>query len=293
MVKKAVCYFLASGPLLLIGIIAINSRLYYSTWEFTEYGPDTNARIAAYAQPVRAVRSSLSPLSPVTEENVRAVADLWLQGYDQGKLRDIPPATTINNCATTVYQQILDSRMTVLEGLIRSADEKRAANKPHDAAMLYADALKVANIAKYSELTSVADSSVVQMESLKKLMIVEPQLDEADRKEVLGCLLTLDADSSRNLSKVVDRIAFAYQGDLRRQHKAPTGLVAAMDSGTLASAEDELQSKISAWERLSRNDEELTPLYGRSRLAYIQLARYQRKVQEAIELFSKGRTKLS
>jgi tryptophan 2,3-dioxygenase len=275
LVKRIVYYILAAGPFLLMGFIAINSRMNVNHWEFIEYGPETVRRIEAYAGPVAQTRHSIHKGRPKSPEDLRAALDAWLVPARRGELLDIPPPTALNEGTTSVYDQILQAKQSLLDVAMRQGTMLSTAGKFREAAMLYADVLEIANIAKYSEFASVSESSTYQVASLKRISDLSGKLSREDQAAILARVNKLDGQPGRTLEHVVDRLSAVYAEDLRRQGRSARPVDAIRSRESLASNGDPMATTMENWQTLSRREDSLMTMYGRSKVAYAQHVRYQ------------------
>jgi hypothetical protein len=282
MVKRAVYYLLATGPFLLLGMIAINSRLSVNDWQFVEYGSATSSRIRAYAGPVGQVRERIA-YKDHTDEDLHSVMALWLEAHASGALEDVPPATTIDYGMTSVYEQILDAKQTLVSAAIRRGDERRSDGEYGKAAEFYLSAAELANVGKYSEFLAVSDGAISQSACIERLVAISSELDELQRLEVIVRIDMLDDDTARTLAHTAARAAAVYQADLRRRGEKTTTLEAARVSGALATADDDpVLERIEEWRTTGLSDGTRMPLFGRSRMALIHERRYRETLQAAL-----------
>lgn len=279
LVKKAVYYVLAAGPFLLLGIISINSRMSTNHWDFVEYGPETSERIFAYVVPIERVRATFVGGVPTSRAAHRETIDLWLALDRSGDLRDIPPATTMNDGTSAVYEQVLAERQVLVDATVKWAKSESGAGNYSAAAELLADAIDLANIAKFSEFSSLAESANYQAQALAQLASISPRLSEEQRAMLLKRLEGLEPTSERSLSNLVDRYSIAYSRDLRREGRSTALIEAARDRQKLASTEDPIMSRIEGLQQLSISDRSLISLYGRSRMATIHHARFEKQLE--------------
>jgi hypothetical protein len=282
LVKKAVYYVLAAGPFLLLGVIAINSRLSSNHWDFVEYGPETSKRIEAYATPVALARAAVVNSSITSGETLRESLDAWLEGGREGMLKDIPPPTTMNDGSTLVYEQILDAKLRLTTAALRRADELALEGQTARAADLYVDVVELGQIAKYSEFASLAEGSTYQVSALIALARIAPRLEEPHRQAIHARLATLDDVPEQSLTNMVDRFSVAYSRDVQRTGKSMAMIEIAHEQQRLASAEDPIQARIEGWQRLSVHDTSLVTLYGRSRSAYIHHLRFVSQIADTM-----------
>ena len=285
LVKKAVYQFMASGPILLLGMIAINSRFNESTWVFIEYGPATSARVSAYIEPVRAVREHLKWKNNADEGDLRYVVGLWLEGYRSGELLDIYPATIADEGLPGVYDQIQTARQELIQRAKRAARKLESEGEIAPAAFLYADVLELANIGKYSEFGALSMSSIIQTDVLQKLIELSPDLSESQHGEILSRIHGLE-QPNRSISHTMNRVAVVYRADLARQGRSPAIIEAARNSRTLASAVDGNLFKIDEWRLLSDVDKSFVPLYTRTRLAHYHQVKFIEATERAVSALS-------
>ena len=287
MVKRAVYYFLATGPFLLLGMIAINSRLRVNDWQFVEYGRETSARIHAYAGPVKQVRERITFGNSYTEEDLRNVLALWLDGFASGELQDVQPATTIDFGMTSVYQQILDAKLTLASATIRHGDYLRSRGEYGAAAEFYLSAAELSNVGKYSEFLSITDGAITQTACIERLVAISTELDAFQRLEATARISMLDDDTGRSIAHTASRAAAVYQADLQRRGETATNIEAGRVSGALANASDDpVLARIEKWRTTGLSDGSRMPLFGQSRLAYIHERQFEETLQAALGLLS-------
>lgn len=274
LVKRIVYYILASGPFLLMGFIAINSRMNVNHWEFIEYGPESTSRIEAYAAPVAMSRQAIDRGLPKSQEALRQALDAWLEASRNGQLKDIPPPTALDEGTTSVYDQILKAKQTLLDVTMREGTKLTAVGRYSEAAMLYADVLEIGDVAKYSEFSSVSESSTYQVASLKRIADLAQHLSPEDHAAILARIDRLEGEPGRSLVHVVDRLAAIYAEDLRRQGRSPRPVEAIKARERLASNNDPTETSLESWQSLSRREDALMSMYGRSKAAFTQQSRY-------------------
>ncbi len=285
LVKKAILQLMAAGPILLLGMIAINSRLHESTWEFIEYGPATSARVSAYMEPVRAVREHLVWKQDADDSDVRYVIAVWLEAYRNGELLDIYPATTVSEGFPGVYQQILSARQNLIQRAKLAARQSESEGDVVAAAHLYTDVLELANIGKYSEFGALSRSSVIQTDVLLKLIELSPKLPDLQQQEILARIDMLN-QPNRSITHTVNRLSAVYRADLAREGRSMAIIEVVRDSPTLASAEDTDLLKIDEWRQLSNIDGSLTPLYTSSRLAHYHQTKFREAKAKAADVLN-------
>lgn len=273
LVKKVVYQLMAAGPILLLGMIAVNSRAKVDTWQFIEYGPETSARLFAYATPIREVRSRFVYKDDYDEQDIHETIDIWLKGYRNGDLQDIFPATTMFEGSTSAYQQVVAARHKLVYRAREQAELYFEEGEYEMAAELFTDILEVANIAKYGEFAILADSANTQAAALNRLIELSPKLTEDQRARITKRISRLD-DPKRSLAHIISRISAAYRIDLTRQGRSTAVIEAARANQTLASADDLDQLRIEEWRHMSTADRALIPLYARSRMAYLNTKEY-------------------
>ncbi len=281
LVRRVVYYVLAAGPFLLIGLIAINSRLNVHHWEFIEYGPETTTRIEAYSRPVQLVRRTIVKGRPVSTADLQATIDAWLDLGRKGELKDIYPPTTQFEGSSVVYDQIVTAKQALVDNSLRYGHTLQRDGKTREAAYVYADVLELAEIAKYSELSSLCESATYQASTLKRLALLAVELEPTDRAAILGRIAKLDTSPDRSLIHVIDRLSVTYSLDLQREGRSAAPIEAARDSQRLASNADPLEARITAWEQISSSDRSLISLTGRSRIALAQEARFRAQLASA------------
>ncbi len=288
LVKRAVYYVLAAGPFLLLGFIAINSRMSSNHWEFVEYGPETTKRIEAYVGPVTISRQAIFKGRVTSPDALRQAIDAWITASRAGALKDITPATTLSEGSTPVYEQILDARRDLAEVTLRQANLVRNEGRLREAAYLYADVLEIANVAKYSEFSSLSDAAAYQIAALNRLSEIASELDRESRIEIIARIESLDSDPDRSLIHIVDTLSVAYSRDLLREGRASTTIEAAREQRRLASNEDPLLARIEGWQQMALTDRTLISMYGRCGTAYRQQSRYHALVEETCAEFEYG-----
>jgi tryptophan 2,3-dioxygenase len=286
LLKRIVYYVLAAGPFLLVGLIAINSRMNTNHWEFIEYGPETMRRIEAYAGPVAQSREAIHKGRATSREALREALDSWLLPARNGELKDIPPPTALNEGTTSVYSQILDAKQTLLDVAMREGTALAEAGRHRDAAMLYADVLEIADAGKYSEFSSVSEASTYQVASLKRIADLADKLSAADQAAIIARVDRLEGEPGRTLVHVVDRLSAVYAVDLRRQGRSPLPVEASKAREELASNSDPTATSLESWQALSKREDSLLSMYGRSKVAYVQYVRYMAQRSRTLELLS-------
>jgi hypothetical protein len=278
MVKRAVMYLFAAGPVLLLGLIAINSRYSQERYEFVEYSGEAEDRIQAYILPIRTARSHFASAEhrQCREECPGVLA--WLDAYRGGALKDIHPPTAAFEDGLPVYNSVLSERSRAMEQAALIARSLAESGKGEAAAKAFADVIELAETAKYSEFGSFVDSSFVQMDALRHISDLAKGLDEAQKTTLLSRIDGLQSQD-RSLADTVDRLANVYRIDQARRGEMTTTLEAARDGYVLASVGDPTQEKIENWQTLIRSDQSVMTLYSQSQLAYVQ----NRRLLEQIE----------
>ncbi len=278
MVRKTVLYVLASGPILLLGLIAINSRYKVNGWEFIEYSPETSARIETYVGPITASRAHFR-----SDEHKRCSAscpgvDTWLAAKWSGLLKDVHPPTSFVDDNSTIYWQIIKEKNHVMSEANKIALRLEEKGFKSEAAFAYMDMLDIADVAKYSEFGSLIESSVSQVSTLEKIRRLVPSLSDEDRAHLIERMTALDSPA-RSLSVTADKMAGAYRMDQSRSRHYTVTYEAAQTGSLLASAGDEGKDRIDSLQRMIGTDASALALYSQSQLAYIQERRFSSALQ--------------
>lgn len=273
MVRKAVLYVLAAGPVLLIGLIAINSRYNESHWEFVEYSPEATSRISAYVGPIKASRAHFASAEHKRCTSRCLAVDAWLAAKWSGQLKDVYPPTASYEDVSVVYGQLMAEKSEVVHEALRVADRLESQGFHPEAVFAYADVLDLADTGKFSEFGSLIDAASVQITVLNRIEKLTGTLSEDDTAHLMERLSVLDT-SNRTLGVTIDRMTNAYRLDKRRQGFYSTTFQAAQVGGLLVSASDPYKDKIDSLQELVQTDLSAGTLTTQSQLAYFQNKRF-------------------
>jgi len=273
MIRKAILYLLASGPLLLLGMISINSRLNRGQWDFVEYSPEATVRITAYVKPIIASRGHFQSGEHRDCAQRCPGVDAWLSASRSGELKDIHPPTAAYADSSHLYDQILREKTVVVGHALKLAKRLEAAGHHYAAASSFADVLELSDAAKFSEFGAFVDASTVQLAALERIASIADLLTDQER---LGLVARIDslASPDRSLAHTVDKLSTVYRLDQARMNKSTTTFEAARDGRRLASSTDPMKDKIEFWQTLIGSDASALTLYAQSQLAYIQNVKF-------------------
>lgn len=203
--RRLVQELLIVSPFLLLLSIAVGTRTHVDAFEPVAYPAWMQSRIRAYIDPVSRVEAIVERGQPhVQPEATRETALLWLKGFDEGKLKELPSMHSDDSMREGVKNQIIQAADALCKGLgqmgrnaLRSGDAKRAS-----ADVLLA--IELAQKLKYSDLYSVGMMSQRQRNLMEILANAAPGLDVKSREAARSRLIAVK-DSNQSLVPIVVR----------------------------------------------------------------------------------------
>lgn len=177
--------------------------------EFSD-DPTTQARIAAYAEPVRASYALTdSKKAVLPQATVRAVATVWIRGLESGLLRPLPPLHYRNGFTEGIKAQIYEARQFVLASLHRLAGSRENEGRVAEAIETDLSALKVGEVLKYSDMTTLLTSCSFQARTVRRLRSLEPKMTAAQRSAVASAVRAI-ALSPEEFKRIAARVGMQY-----------------------------------------------------------------------------------
>lgn len=222
--RKLILHLMVLSPAMLLSSIAIESRIGFEALEEPAILPESQQRITAYVDLVRQTEQTLGEGTQATPDEVRRLAQMWIDGARSGHLRSLLPQHPQDSPREGARGQIFESRARVLGFLQTLARAQVHRGEYSQAAQ---DALRVVWVAetmKYSELYVVGASSMEQRTALTHLLQALPHLPEdevalvraecqevLDRQEPIDKLIQLSRQQFQTGS--VGGGAFALSGE--------------------------------------------------------------------------------
>ena len=174
--RKLILHLMILSPAMLLSSIAIESRIGFDPLEEPAVLPESQQRITAYLDVVRMTEQTLGEGTHATPDQVRQLADAWIEGGRLGTLKALLPQHPQDSPREGARGQIFESRARVLgflQMLIRSEVGRGEHSQAAQDAMR---AVRVAETMKYSELYVVGASSMEQRTALTHLLNAIPHL---------------------------------------------------------------------------------------------------------------------
>lgn len=213
--RKLAQVTMALGPLVLLAAIAFNARTMVSAYVPVEYGPRHHEYFAAYREPVRAVLEAYHPRELITDPVVvDRVADIWLQAYDRGELRDLPIAHIAEVGDDGVRFQIERAHMYLMDSLYWVARHDAENGRYEDAARRMANAVRFGQINKYSTFERTQASSNAQARALRALSAMSGELSSGVKVEISSKLTAMNQTGCTK--STLRQWKRAYEVDMRR-----------------------------------------------------------------------------
>jgi hypothetical protein len=162
---------MASAPVLLLGVMGIVGRTQINTWEFESYSPKENLALLAYQQPMAVASSirTIDPNEPRFKKSVDQAVSYWLDGQERGDLVDVLPGSIEDQGSSGAKSQIIEARQILINGLHLKASLAHDKGSSFEYCQAHAQIVAVADIAKYSGVTTIQQSALVQIGSLRRI----------------------------------------------------------------------------------------------------------------------------
>lgn len=205
--------------MLTLGCIALETRVFAEPWDEDPVVPAIERGITAYVDVLRLTQQDLSVGTP-TPERIRAIADLWIEGREAGRLKPLPPRTYEDLPRDGARGQIFEGRglvLSQLHALIRADMARLDFDAAADDCLR---ALEVAETLKYSELTTVGASTIDQRVTLTQLEEILPHL-APDRAAQVRDHLRVLRDRQQPLDKLVSLSRQQFLDATRRRSTSP------------------------------------------------------------------------
>lgn len=177
---------MASAPVLLLGVMGIVGRTQINTWEFESYSPKENLALLAYQQPMAVASSirTIDPHEPHFNKSVDHAVSYWLSSQARGELVDVLPGSIEDQGSSGAKSQIIEARQILINGLHLKASLAHNQGSTFDYCLAHAQIVAVADIAKYSGVTTIQQSSLVQIGSLRRIASEWQALTTQQHKQI-------------------------------------------------------------------------------------------------------------
>ncbi|MBX3096742.1 MAG: hypothetical protein KF812_07765 [Fimbriimonadaceae bacterium] len=167
--KAWACITAVTLPFALYAYIGILGRTQVLAFENVEYGPAVAERIYAYGPFLLAAdRSSVGDPQDI-ETRVVEASEEWIRASDEGVLTDILPAALDDQSDSGVKSEIFASRDRLIRSLRKLARSAWAKGDSDRAIRLSTTALRLSEVAKFSDVYSVTRLSLTQRDIVIEL----------------------------------------------------------------------------------------------------------------------------
>lgn len=174
--RKLILHLMILSPAMLLSSIAIESRIGFDALDEAAILPESQQRITAYLDVVRLTEQTLGDGTNATPDQVRQLADAWIEGRRSGNLQSLLPQHPQDSPREGARGQIFESRARVLGFLQMLARSEMGRGEHSQAARDAMRAVRVAETMKYSELYVVGASSMEQRTALTHVLQTLPHL---------------------------------------------------------------------------------------------------------------------
>ncbi len=177
---------LVGMPGFLMAFLSLGARTYRDGFEFRCYSDTQNRDVEAYIEPLRQVQR-LPKRIPVADDfrTIHAVADFWLEGYRQGRLRPIPPAFSDEEMPRGAREQILNGRSALVAALKSASVSASRLGRKDEAVSLLLKAYEALEISKTSDGFLMGLSARSQWTTVAHLSRELSRMSPAERKRWL------------------------------------------------------------------------------------------------------------
>jgi hypothetical protein len=199
---------MASAPVLLLGVMGIVGRTQINTWEFESYSPKENLALLAYQQPMAIASSirSIDPHEPRYKKLVDQAVSSWFSGQDREELVDVLPGSMEDQGSSGVKSQIIEARQILINGLHVKAMDAYRKGSAYDYCFAHAQIVAVADVSKYSGVTTIQQSALVQIGSLRRIASQWQSLNP-DQQKAVKDVLTRSRRSPAPLAPLAERLS--------------------------------------------------------------------------------------
>ena len=202
--RKLIYHLMVLSPVLLLGSIAVESRLGGERYDEDPVVPAEQERVSAYIELIRAGNQILGEGSRSTSEDVRELGRRWVLGCESGRLVPLPPAHIDDSSREGARGQIFDARNKVIDALQRLARAGIREGKFDQAADDCVLALRAGEAMKYSDLYTVGTSTFDQRAILTWLTELWPRLSTEARRSARQATEVV-LESQQPLDKIIAR----------------------------------------------------------------------------------------
>lgn len=205
-----------SSPFALLAVLGFTSRLANDSFEPIGCTAQEEQDISAYIAPTKAV-AQLTGYE--TRQQLLAVADIWFQGYADGRLRPLPSSSWDDTIRSPIKSQIKTAN-DGLVGRIVGFSRREAKQGEYDLAAEDAViALRLAGPLKYSDCYAVALFGARERSILLDLQALAPKLSAAEKvrvKQAVSNLLKAQQPLDSLANTAADNFQQAEQTDSLR-----------------------------------------------------------------------------
>lgn len=277
---------LALGPLFLVCLICLLSRLYVDPYDPVYQTSEQEAAIDAYIEPVRLTDEATITIAH--PEVVRQIAQVWIGGAKSGKLKPLLPCATDDTLRGPIKSQIYLANQKVAEELIRLSRIELSKGQYTQAAHDSVLSLKCSEVLKYSDPIAMFVLSDKEDFSLNFLASLGPRLSASDKAWVRSQLVALK-NSQQPLDEMYRIVKYNAERDEQREQANET----ATYDPQLAEAvgfEVDTTPYSAAVDQLRRGAKRIliTPYLQQTGLAYKSQSRMMGLLKRAIESVKAG-----
>lgn len=182
--RRLVYWVLVLAPAILLTAVAIHARFSEDPYVLPLDLASQNARIAAYAGPVRATAPLLlMRSSEVDAEVVEQAARHWIGGRHEGRLLALYPSSA-KNSESGVRAEVFAAKRRVTSLLIEAAKERITGGELDRAVENLLQAIEIAELSKFADFHSVTSSAAIQRRALSLLSRLSAHVEGPTRTEI-------------------------------------------------------------------------------------------------------------
>ncbi len=232
---RLVSQMMLSGPIVLLGAIAINGRAGAPPDDRPAFGPTGQQRLLQYVKPVRDTRVLLSLPPKEISGRLSTVVAEWLDPYHAGTLMPVSPVDFDTPSQDTVLGQIQDAQTRIVYEVNALAADYRDKRDYSNEALLLAQSIELSSICKYTEFATVHKGAYSQIRSLRELVRIAPNLEPTIRRQVANELSFVRKKEGR-LEAVLQHVRGLHTTSLARHGETATTIEISQSYGLLAEA---------------------------------------------------------
>ncbi|HVL40309.1 MAG TPA: hypothetical protein VM328_13040 [Fimbriimonadaceae bacterium] len=199
--RRVVYQVMMLAPIWLMAALGLYERTYQDDYQFPALVPREHDRVTAYVDIMRRSKPLLAlNLGSHHPEHDPAIVELareWIRQAEAGKLESLHPAFHGDTMREGVKSDILSSKCRLTSYLVSIGRRLHGKGRAEEAAGAFILALRMGEVAKYSDLTTVSASNLQQRAALEHLETLLPELDPQQLEPVRQALADHEARQKR------------------------------------------------------------------------------------------------